>query len=254
MSITGELARHLEDLNPEEFASIPNAIQYQDRTPAHRFFTVIVPTSDKRHFVVLPARDFFDEHLATEVLLFALKREDSLSLGQPVRVLEEFVASGYSFDSVAVLSPSCAKQFEHQNEFLNERSFVTFPMYRCELTGDESAELVDLIRHEFLPSLDWKRVVCPKISMSFNNKSTRVKSSQKKVGLATLSSVLTEIENLFEAEKSWVRLENFLHQRCEVVWNGERFEVKLDHGSVEFDTKAVIDFVKKFAMRGLDKS
>jgi hypothetical protein len=239
-----DLAKELSQWNAVPFAFISGAFIFYRVTPAHRFATVVAPILEGEYCVVLPSRDFFDESLAADVLAFVAKRASVLSIEKPLVLLDHFASSQYSFDVVAVLSPAAAKQFEQENDVLNRRAFVVFPIYRCELSGDESPELVDSIRHDFLPSLDWKRAPCPKVTMAYRNKKNKASS---RATLTKLATVLYEVKELYEAEGSWIKLENYAGHRCHLAWSEGHYIVEFPGQEVTLlDKTTLIDRINAF--------
>ncbi|OAI51287.1 hypothetical protein AYO44_05140 [Planctomycetaceae bacterium SCGC AG-212-F19] len=246
-----DLVKELARWNAVPFTFIPGAFILSEETPAHRFTAVVAPIFEGEYCVDLSSRDFFDESLATAVLAFVANRASALSIEKPLVLLDNFTCPPYSFDTVAVLSPAAAKQFEHRNDVLNSCAFVAFPIYRCELSGDESPDLVDSIRHDFLASLDWKRSPCPKVTMAYRNKKNKTGSRPR---LTKLATVLFEMEELYEAEGSWVELQNYAGRRCRMEWSE-------DHCTAEFpgqeakslDKAALIDRIRAFLTHDHDK-
>jgi hypothetical protein len=222
-----DLAQQLIDRNIAPLHVVAGAFWYHDETPAHHFTTVVAPILESEYCLVLPSRDSFDENLAVSALNFVREHESCLSVETPLVILEGFTSRNGSLDCMAVLSPAAARQYEHEHELLSERSFVAFPIYRCELSGDETAELIDLIRHDFLPSLDWTRSPHPKVLMSFQNAKTGTRSSRTRPGLATMQNVLEEIEDLDGAEDSWILLVNYAAQQVRIEWAGDQFAIDL---------------------------
>jgi hypothetical protein len=247
MTKTINLAEELSEHDPAPYPDIPGAYIYHDQTPSHQFTTVVAPILEGEYCVVLSSRDCFDEGLATTALTFVLNLYSTLYVRKPLIIIEGFSCQGYSFDSVAILSPSAANQYEHENALLNKRVFVAFPIYRCELAGNESNDLIDLIRHDFLPSLDWKRSPCPKVLMSFHNAKTKVSSTGIRPRLTTVQDVLAEIENLFGAEGSWIKLENYRGQRCRIEWTKDIYSADFpDQRAIRVDKAALVERVKRF--------
>jgi len=251
MSYSLDLQKELAQRNAVPFALIPGAFMFSDETPAHRFATVVAPILEGEYCAVVPSRDFFDESLATAVLTFVANRASALSIQKPLVLLYGFVYPQYSFDAVAVLNPAAARQFEHENDVLNKRAFVAFPIYHCELSGDESPEVVDSIRHDLLPSLDWKRAPHPKVTMGYRNKRNKAGSRPR---LTKLATVLFEVEELYEAEGSWIKLENYAGRRCRVAWSQGHYTAEFPEQQASPHDKAVlIDRIKGFVRHDQDK-
>lgn len=244
------LAHELAERDPVPFGSIPGAYVYHDQTPAHRFTSVVAPILQEEYCVTLPSRDSFDERFASNALSFVLSHSSGLSVGIPLVILENFDGMEYCFDCIAVLSPLAAKQYEHEHDRLNRKSFVAFPIYRCELSGDESIDLIDLIRHDFLPSLDWKRSPHPKVSMAFQNATTKTRSTGTRPGLTRLQNVLKEIEDLSGTNGNWIKLVNYAGRHMQIEWSDGHFIFDTPNQEVLYlDKSTATGVVREFVMR-----
>lgn len=251
MSELLNLAKEFAHRDATPFGNISGAFMYSDETPAHRFATVIAPILNCEYFVVVPSRDFFDESLAIAILTFVANRESTFTIEKTLVLLDGFDCPQCSFDAVAVLSPAAARQFEHENDMLNKRAFVAFPIYRCELSGDESPHVVDLIRHDLLPSLDWKRAPCPKVTIGYRNKRNKAGSRPR---LTKLATVLYEVDELNGSEGSWMEIENYAGRRCRVVVSQGRYTVEFPaQDATPVDKSVLIDRIKRFVMHDQDK-
>lgn len=228
------------------FPEVTGAFLYQDQTPSHKFTTVIASVNDGL-CMRLTARDHFDRDLATVVLNAVLHKQSIISVAKPIVIIDGLAVPSYTFDSVAVLSPSCANSYRHTSGILNKRTFAVFPIHRCELSGDEPPDLIELIRHDFLPSLDWTRGPCPKILMAFNNTATGSGSTDTQPRLAQMKDLMCELEALDGAEESWIILENYKHQRCRIEWKGNEYRVERDMRIENYiDRDTVAGLVKAF--------
>ena len=226
MSIAIDLAKELVHKKPIPFLPVPGSFKYCDKTPAHTFTTFVMPVLAGQYCVALPSRDSIDERLATAILTFIDSRNNLLSIQSNLILLELFNCPGFSFDTIAVLNPASAKQYEHENENMNKRAFVAFPLFRCELSGNESPDLIDLIRHDFLPTLDWNREPCPQISMSFLNTRTKARSKRVRPSLTDMQNVLSEIDNLLDADGSWIKIDNYAGRQCRILSSTHNYVVE----------------------------
>lgn len=232
-----DLSKELSSKNAAPFPRLSGALIYYDETPSHRFTTVIAPILGGDYCVALPSRDSFDETLAAAILSFLVQRESCFSANLPLRLLDNFSCPKYFFNTIAALSPKAARQFEHDNRSLSDRAFVAFPIFRCELSGDESPDLLEEIRHGFLPSLDWSRSPCPKVIMAYHNMKNMASSRPR---IAKLSTVIFEVEQLQDAEDSWIELENYQKRRCRIVWANGRYILEFSGNELATNDKSSI--------------
>lgn len=249
-----DLQHELADRAPVPCKVIAGAYIYYDQTPAHEYTTVIAPIVNGDYYLALPSRDFFDEQFATGIFAFVATQSSTLSGAQPLVILEDFAYPGYAFDCIAVLSPFAAKQYEYENETLNQRTFVAFPIYRCELSGNESADLINVIRHDFLSSLDWKRSPIPKILIAFGNKQKKKKKGrciENGFVLTTFENALAVVDHLAESKSDWLSLENYRGQQCRITWNIDHYNIELpDRDTIQCTRSPVIEFIRRFTSSG----
>jgi len=85
---------------------------------------------------------------------------------------------------------------------------LCLPIYRCEFSGDESAEDFILMRRETVSSLDWERAVSPKTILRFDNPVTKSGTGDNEV-LVKYQVMLNEIDNLNGVSKGFVELINY---------------------------------------------
>jgi hypothetical protein len=222
-----DLQRELPDYCLEPFPLVEGAYWYSDRTPAHSFTTVISPVSNDPFFLALRARDYFDDRFAASMLEFVRDRWDSVNLSQPMLIIEGFKYPGYNFNSLVVLNPVCGNAFENENATLSSRTFVIFPIHRCEFSGDETCELIDLIRHDFVSTLDWKRRISPQIYVRFHNTLTGARSTGKKMGLASADFLFEQLHELSSDKSSFIEVNNYKKEFCRFTRKDDNFVVTL---------------------------
>jgi hypothetical protein len=208
-------------LLPAEF--LPFTYLFLRQTPAHSFVTVIAPVLDGRNFLLLTARDIFDEKLAKRVIEFVSERQTLLDLSITIRILEGFCHPGYSFDTVVVLGPEAHRKFQVENKSLHARSFEVFPAFRCEFTGSESADLIDEVRHVCVDTLDWKRSPSPQVYIRFQNARTKAGTIGAKWVLTKIDPIFHELQVLTDHAGSFVELMNYKGQTCRLIVKGENY-------------------------------
>jgi hypothetical protein len=227
-----------------------DAILITDQTPTHSFAMVVAVLPGGKYCVAIPARDSFDDRLAADVLGMVRKRYRAIVRGGTVAVFDGFTSAGHSFDTVFVLSPDAAEQFKYDHPELSKVTFVAFPGFRCELSGDEVPDEVQLIRHKLLPTVDWHRSPCPKVGMAFRNVKRQNWSKGDAPGLTTLKRVNEEIRNLADSEESWVIVKNYTDRRYRIEWKDNEFIVMTDdRRTLTFDEAGVLEFVREFVIK-----
>jgi hypothetical protein len=149
-----------KELKGEELRPFPigtGAFLFTTSTPAHEFNSVIVPIHGGNWFLELGSRDWFDEGLAKDFLSWALTNEESLDPVCPIQLIRGFSSPLTDFENIVALNRRAHGLFQAQSSELHERTLVIFPAYECEFNGRESISEIDIIRHDIVPTLDWKR-------------------------------------------------------------------------------------------------
>lgn len=114
------------------------------------------------------------------------------------------------FDAIALVSAQAHALFQTFDAGLNAATTVVFPVYRCEFAGDEPADIVRLIRRDFLPSLEWDRAPHPKILAAFDNPKLGMGSKSTKLKMAGLADVLSILKSMDGCHAAWLRIQNWM--------------------------------------------
>lgn len=94
--------------------------------------------------------------------------------------------------------------------------YLCVPIFRCEFSGEESAEEFMDMRVHFVPVLDWKRTVCPKVKVYFDNPKTGAGTDEARV-LVNYSTLLLEVDNLEGVSNGFIELENYKGDIVEIL-------------------------------------
>ena len=130
-----DLSTELHGYNVQPAPFGPSAVTYEDRTPTHRFTTVVAPLGDWG-FVTLTSRDGFDADLARTVVEF-VQAPRPADLAVPARLLEGFHYAGTGFNGVLLVGPSVHRQYQTISPRLHDLTLVAFPVFPGEFSGDE---------------------------------------------------------------------------------------------------------------------
>ena len=88
--------------------------------------------------------------------------------------------------------------------------------------------------------------------MAYRNKRNKAGSRTR---LTKLATVLYEVEELHEAEGSWVELENYAGHRCRVAWSQGHYMVEFpDQEATPLDKAALINRIEEFVTHDQDKA
>ena len=228
-----------------------SAYRLENRTPAHVFTTVVVHFKDA-YYLATTARDFFDEDLAKGLFDFVSAHGKEVDGEKVSQMLEGFSHPSYAFNAVMILSPQAHKLFRVQSKTLHSRTLEIFPIYRCEFSGTEAPELIELIRHDFVSTIDWKRMPSPQIRMSFSDTCTGVRSTGKKPGLAKLSVLDDKVRRLIGCPGSVIEVENFRGDHTKFSAENGKFVLSLP-GSAEktaLSADGALRWLREFLIEG----
>ncbi len=223
-----DLQRELPKEKLVRFTPLPGAVKFTGRTPLHQFATYILPWDDGNWFAAFSCRDSIDDDLAALVLRFVDGRKRLFEESTPLTILDGFHAPGYGFDCVAVLSPTAANHFRAQSAALSKRTFVVFPIFRCEFVGDETVDCIWVMRHDTVTTVDMKRSPSPAFTMYFENKKIGIKSTQQEPALTRLGFLIRQLEQMDGADGSLVDLQNYRNEKCSLLVDEGKFKVSTE--------------------------
>lgn len=205
----------------KEVSSLPGCLFYDFTTPAHRFGNYVLRYRGQA--LLVPTRDQSFNQRPVK-LLRDLTKTELIDFDFPFQVFDNIEISGTSFECAARISPEYHDMLKHLSLKLHEQTHVVFPMFRCEFSGDESPEIVRLMRKDLVPTLDWSRTPAPKIMMSYANTLTKARSKGMGLGLAGYSTLIREINNLRlpDSDGSYVTARNYLGLQCKIAFSFQR--------------------------------
>jgi hypothetical protein len=203
----------------------PDLWKFSNTTPSHSFTTYLRLLRNGGLCLAVGARDFTDDALASEVAAFVAERETGLSDIAAITVFQAFNAEGYSFDSIGLLSPASAGRFQSISKELDRVTFVAFPMFRCEFSGDESSNLIKEMMHETVSTLDWKRPPSPAARIQFRNTQTGVRSPGENYHLVSLRTAMRHLTDMEGANGSYISVVNFAKSRARVDVEDDLFRL-----------------------------
>lgn len=248
------IAQELKSRRPVPSELGADIVQMEERTPAHHFVAIMAPLDPQQTMLVtVDSRGRFDGLLALAVLEFVRARAANLDFARPVSVLEGFHHENSGFDAVAVLPPASHTRFTAQSFKVQEKTLVALPMYRCELSGEESAEEIQFIRKHFWPSLDWDRAPAPQVRMRYENVRTRSRTRGSQPGLASMETLMREVQNLKGSPGSYVEVRNFKGEQLRITSTGEQLALEAEPapGTIHIAADDRCSWVKRFIQDGL---
>lgn len=239
-------------LHPTSLGS--NVYRLEDRTPAHSFITILAALGDGRAYVAMTARDSFDEGMAGAILRHVEGAGDEATRIEVSRILPGFHHAPYGFDAVLLVSSRVHRLYRTQSYTLHARTLEAFPIFRCEFAGDETPEMINLIRHDSVSTIDWKRAAAPLTYLRFNNTGTGVRSTGKKLGLAKFSQLERIVRELTDEPENFVEVKNYRSETCRITVEGGGYRVNLPEPARQLTCAApeVQAWMKRFLTHGLD--
>ena len=69
------------------------------------------------------------------------------------------------------------------------------------------------------------------------------------MGLASIEALTNEVKNLKDSPKSFIEIENFMHQQCLISSDGDRNH--LSFGDLDLSSNDTLSFVDHFVYKGM---
>ncbi len=230
----------------------PRIFTYSDETPAASFHHFLTLAKDEQ-MLLCTSFKVGDDQLAQTVLREAKSFVSTVELTKPLTIIPS--AKLGPFDAFAMLSHEAHSLYETIDENVFRATVVVFPVYKCELDGTESSDLIRMIRRDLLPTLQWDREPSPKIHASFVNGKTGVRSVSKKLKLASLPEIISILKQIEGCQNSWVEMRNWLGETLKIEFVND-YQWRLDSGTAGnlSALDKVVSFVQSFCVQGAGNS
>ncbi|MDB5260190.1 MAG: hypothetical protein JWN37_421 [Candidatus Nomurabacteria bacterium] len=245
----------------EAFKDVPNAFYYK---PSSKLFKA--DALSKGGFVFqISARDFFDENLVRDCLLFALNHEEEIASLKDYVVISGFKSKGYAFDTLVAVSSDISQTYKVEDPELSLITRKIFPAYKCEFSGKETAKEMMYLYTKALHPSDLKREPNPLIRISYTNIKTQgftfkpfekkprgpltdeiIKEKKKDRGISSVPSLMHAIETLNGVEgESYVDIENYKGELANIKWD-KTYIVKTNDREKKFTVEEIKEWIKDF--------
>ena len=194
----------------------------------------------KGHDLAIASKNVDDPEFAASVVLNAPHR---LSHDGPT--IFEIPPSAYGFTH-AMAVPSTYHGLLNRIE-KRTGLFLFLPIFRCEFTGEESAEDFKWSTHHIVDVNNWHRTRQPKISVYFDNPRTGG-GTDKDGAIVSLETLIAEIDNLSGVSDGFIEITNYRNEVIEVLSPEEGRYVLIRNRQDEelIDRASVIAAVEKF--------
>lgn len=163
----------------------------------------------KGHDLAIASKNVDDPEFAASVVLNAPHR---LSHDGPT--IFEIPPSAYGFTH-AMAVPSTYHGLLNRIE-KRTGLFLCLPIFRCEFTGEESAEDFKWSTHHIVDVNNWHRTRQPKISVYFDNPRTGG-GTDKDGAIVSLETLIAEIDNLSGVSDGFIEITNYRSEVIEVL-------------------------------------
>lgn len=236
----------LERLEP--VARLEGAWEGSAQRSGSEFRTLFWLASKKEHLFFTKARNSYDPKLAKAIMRFVQEHEAKAIRPNPLVVLEGFKDPRGKFDAIATVSGEVHQMWSLNNERLTASSINVYPIYRCELSGDEGLDDLSQIIPRQLAVSSWNRDPQPV---------TRVRLGTVK-SKAPREFTLTSADNLYEAIEglaksgSVVEAKNFRGQLLRIESReGALFVTPPEQEERKLAKKAAVKLATSFLIEGL---
>ena len=194
----------------------PGVLKCRDKLPKvtyHYYVRTGGRGEDNQDFLVV-SENLEDDVFASSILSALPKVQIDSEL-----MLYDIPENGYGFSNLLLAPSEFHAYFKGRLDDKRKELILCLPIHKSEFSGNESVDEFYLMRRSLIPSLNWKRDVCPKISLRFDNPKTRGGTGDGYV-LAKYDTVLKEIDNIRDVDKGFIEIKNYKDLIAEILSKG----------------------------------
>jgi hypothetical protein len=233
-----------ENINFKPFAKLKDWNEFVVSTPAHTFFNYFSMKIVSDYVVMTIVRDKKDDFLLDSFL----KQVSNIDFGIP----KDFVKkSGMTFpntsmDGFILLPYQYHNEFKTIDEELHKKTIVILPIHHSEFRGDETVDEVNIIRRDFITTIDWTRDITPQVKMRFKNFKSTTGSVGNKLGFAKLKDISSELSKLnnLKDKQSFIELENYKNEFIRIELNNQK---EIEISDLNKEKKFIGDKITSFS-------
>jgi hypothetical protein len=189
---------------------------------------VITFDEQETHLFVTSATVGFNDGLARAILAVLKRHRKKALAANPLALLDGLEDPGGRFDTVAVISNSTLRKY--LEPALQHITQMVFPMYRCELSGDEDADLLRLIVGRNIRILEWNRRPNPIAWLKFVNTKIGIRSINQKLGMTTADELYDQLSSM-RRKGSFADVMNFKKQRMHFEFDKGKYHISFDENA-----------------------
>jgi hypothetical protein len=235
-----------------KYSLAPRAWKLVRKMPTETIQEVVTFDAKETFLFVTSANDGFSDQLAVAILATLQRHRDKALAADPLALIDGLEDPRGRFGTLAVLSKSAARKYLEPS--LAKITQIAFPIYRCELSGDEDAELLKLMIGRYIRILEWNRKPNPVTWMKFVNTKTAIRSINKNLGLAMADDLYEQVSSMRKTG-SFVEVMNFKKQRMRIEADKGRCHVSFDEGGetdrIVVEPRDAVAAARSFLERGL---
>jgi hypothetical protein len=238
-----------KNIDFKPFAKFKDWNEFVVSTPSHTFFNYFNMKIVNGYAVMTAVRDKKDDFLLDSFL----KQVSNIDFNIP----KDFVKkSGITFfntnmDGFIVLPYQYHNEFKTIDEELHKKTIVILPIHHSEFRGDETVDEVNILRRDFITTIDWTSDITPQVKMRFKNFKSATGSVGNKLGFAKLKDITNELSKLnnLKDKQSFIELENYKNEFIRIVLNSQKeIEISDQNKEKKFigDKITSFSFIKDF--------
>ncbi|MFT9818265.1 hypothetical protein [Lysinibacillus sp. NPDC056185] len=186
---------------------------YSNKTPTFIFTHYLNFSLIEGYIIKVSIRGVLEVKVIYEFLMSIEKFINTDCTNRIVKI-ENIAYKETKFDAMLFIPSQYHTSFSTFSDKLYQKTIDVFPIYGCEFSGDESPDIVKLLRQNFVSTINWKREISPKIKLRFKNNKTKSGTIGKKLYLDKWSNLLHELNNLQECtdSSSFIEVENYKNE------------------------------------------
>lgn len=191
----------------------PDIVRCQDQTSrsTYYYYTRLAPSGSEKGDFLVVSENRPDDDFARMIL-------GCVSDSNPPSILTTVAIplKKYGFSMVLLAPKDYHAYFKGVLDDKRDHLVLCLPVHHCEFSGDETAKKFIIMRREVVPSLDWERLVCPKIVFRFDNPKTRSGTGDTEI-MAKYDLVLREIDSLNGVVQGFIEISNYKNRTIEIL-------------------------------------
>jgi hypothetical protein len=238
-----------KSINFKPFAKFKDWNEFVVTTPSHSFFNYFNLKIVDGYVVTTVVRNKKDDILLDSFL----EQLSNIDIDTPKNLIKKSISPlpNSNMDSFMIFPYQYHNEFKSIDEELHKKTILVLPIHHSEFRGDETIDEINILRRDFITTIDWTRDITPQIKMRFKNFKSATGSVGNKLGLAKvtdISSELSKLQNLKD-KQSFIELENYKNEFVRIILNSQK-EIEIADRSEEKkfvgDKIAAFSFIKEF--------